>query len=81
MQTIEPSWPFEDAKNTAVLTTSKVVYEGELISYVTHDDEDGMWQFLSASGASFSTAMVVGLESMIQHDKSLIELSDLPYHR
>jgi hypothetical protein len=38
-------WPFDDPENTAVFTTQHVLEYGQPIVRVTHDVEDGAWQF------------------------------------
>jgi hypothetical protein len=45
-------WAFLDPPNTAVLANT-TFWEGDgWIQRVTHDSEDGAWQFLPLSGAS-----------------------------
>jgi hypothetical protein len=44
-----PDWPFEDPANTAAITTRLVLDDGAPILLVTHDLEDGGWQFLSGT--------------------------------
>lgn len=72
-------WPFTDPKNVAVFTTTQVLRQGQPIRHVTHDDEDGAWQFHSgAQQISAADAMVVGLGEMVEHDPTICELADLP---
>lgn len=40
------AWPFEDLQNVAVITIEKIMKRQSPILYVTHDEDDGMWQFL-----------------------------------
>ena len=72
------SWRFEDPPNVAVVTTQSVVRRGNPILLVTHDDDDGSWQFHSGEGANVNEAMVVALEEIIQLDPSVEQLADLP---
>ena len=74
----ETEWPFEDAKNTAVITTTGVSYRHEAVCLVSHDDDDGGWQFLTGSPVTMADAMVVSLVEVISRDRSLLELADLP---
>jgi hypothetical protein len=72
-----PNWKFPDRPHTGVYL-SKSVHEGsEPITYVSHDDDDGSWQFLgdsmTASGGALSC-----LHHPIDNDPSLVELADLP---
>lgn len=48
------------------------------ILLVFHDEDDGAWQMLPSGGADASEAMIVGLRQLVQLDKSLVELVDLP---
>jgi hypothetical protein len=70
-------WPFEDPPNVAVFTTSAVL-AGKPILLVTHDEEDGAWQFLCGTTTKTKHARLVGLDCMLRHDPSLRELADLP---
>ena len=56
-------WKFNDAPDTAVISSADVIDLNADICLVTHDEDDGMWQFLSANGApdELSEARVVGL--------------------
>jgi hypothetical protein len=46
---------------------------------VTHNELDGAWQFLPRGGAGHrKDAALVGLRSMIERDRSLAQLADLP---
>lgn len=71
---------FEDTLNTAVFTTKFVVKDGKDITYVTHDSEDGAWQFFSNDDFDNyeEVAMLVSLDEIIKIDKTVIEIADLP---
>jgi hypothetical protein len=71
-------WVFPDPPNVATFTTRQVVVDGKPILFVTHDADDGAWQFHSGDDAQASDAMLVGLGQMLRHDRSLAELADLP---
>lgn len=73
-----PEWQFDDAPNTASLTTSFVL-DGSPILRVYHDYEGG-WQFHGSVDQPSTTSVgrLVTLESMIARDSSLVELHDLP---
>lgn len=74
-----PDWQFDDAPNTASLTTSFVL-DGSPILRVYHDYEGG-WQFHGPPDqpATTSAGRVVLLGEMIDGDPSLAELHDLPF--
>ena len=70
-------WPFADKPNTASITTRQVL-EGAPILLVTHDEDDGGWQFLCGTTNDPADARVVGLGQMLRRDGTLGELADLP---
>lgn len=72
-------WPFENSPNVAVFTTRAVVKGGQPILYVSHDDEDGAWQFHTGQVAHMADAMLVALQDVFKLDPSIGELADLDY--
>ena len=52
--------------------------EGAPILLVTHDADDGSWQFLCGTTEDPADARVVGLGQMYGRDATLGELADLP---
>jgi hypothetical protein len=70
-------WLFDDPPNRAVLTTHQVL-KGETILYVTHDAEDGAWQFHTGKTVNESTAKVVALKRIVDLDRSVMQIADLP---
>ena len=71
------AWPFRDPPNTASITTRQVL-EGAPILRVTHDADDGGYQFLCGTTVDPADARIVGLGRMFGRDPSLGELADLP---
>lgn len=71
-------WPFDDPENIASLTVRQVMQKDKAILRVTHDADDGMWQFLTGEAVKMSDAMIVSLESVYLLDPSIGELADLP---
>lgn len=71
-------WPFHDPPNTASFTTACVVNGSHPILLVTHDAEDGAWQFLCGDANEAADGRVVGLNSIVKLDASVGELADLP---
>jgi len=69
-------WPFPDAPNTMVFTTRDIVEGNAGILFVTHDQDDGAWQFRTAPKAA--GGRIVSLEEVVFSDPSLSELADLP---
>jgi len=73
------TWPFDDPSNVAVFTTKSIVSGQQPVLLVTHDEDDGAWQFLPREGAGHEKdAAIVSLRSMIERDGTLAELADLP---
>ncbi len=71
-------WSFPDPGNVAVFTTSDIVSGKAPILRVTHDKEDGAWQFHSGTDAKVSDAKMIALEEIVRIDPSLCQLADLP---
>jgi hypothetical protein len=71
-------WAFEDAPNTATITTVKVLESLAPILLVTHDLDDGGWQFLCGTTNDEADARIVGLGTVVKWDASVNELADLP---
>jgi hypothetical protein len=70
-------WLFKDPPNLAVITTYHV-FESSPILLVSHDEDDGGWQFLPSEVVSEADAKVVALERIVHLDSSVNELVDLP---
>jgi hypothetical protein len=72
------SWPFEDPPHTASITSRQVLEGGAPILRVSHDADDGSWQFLCGTTDDPADARVVGLGRMYARDLTLGDLADLP---
>ncbi|MES2594464.1 MAG: hypothetical protein V4662_03960 [Verrucomicrobiota bacterium] len=72
-------WPFEDSKNVAVFTTIQILRLGQPVLHVSHDEEDGSWQFHTGENVSMGDMLIVALEEMVSYDTTLADLADLPY--
>jgi hypothetical protein len=72
-------WVFADPKNVAVFTTAQAMRLRQPVLRVTHDDDDGAWQFhTGVQPVSTADMMIVALEEMVEHDPTISELADLP---
>ena len=71
-------WPFEDPENVAVITVRQVLGDDGWIHFVSHDADDGGWQFMGIDSPREEDALVVSLRNIVQHDPSIIDLADLP---
>jgi hypothetical protein len=72
-------WPFPDPPTCTAITLRQIVHEGEGIHCVTHDAEDGCWQFLGIHYPHEKDAVMVSLEEMTILDSSVSTLADLPF--
>jgi hypothetical protein len=71
-------WKFPDPPHTGAYL-SKTVHEGaEEVTYVSHDSDDGAWQFLGDLMDEGGGPVLVCLHHPIDKDPSLKELADLP---
>lgn len=71
-------WPFDEPPNVATMTVRQVMQDGQPILYVSHDADDGMWQFLAGESVVMSDGMIVSLGAVFRIDPSIGELADLP---
>lgn len=72
------TWNFQQPRNLAVITLHRVVAGDSDVLQVSHDEDDGGWQFLDDAVFAETDALVVGLGRMIDSDPTLAELADLP---
>jgi hypothetical protein len=73
-----PGWPFADPKNVAVFTTEAVLEQKRPILYITHDAEEGAWQFHDGEDLDGERGRAVSLFSMALLDSTICELAGLP---
>lgn len=71
-------WPFTDPENLAVFTLKRIIRGESSILRVTHDEDDGGWQFLDGGVVAVEEASLVCLREITHIDASVLELSDLP---
>jgi hypothetical protein len=73
-------WPFQDPPNVAVIVDRQILGGDAWITYVSHDAEDGAWQFHSSSPGppNERDAAVIGLREILSLDETVAELADLP---
>ena len=75
---MRPDWRFDDPEVTEVITLERILRGESNVLLVTHDLEDGTWQFLDGEHVFESDGVTVLLGEMIQYDPSLESLADLP---
>jgi len=73
-------WQFDDPPNMAVIANRKIVSSEEWIAYVSHDGDDGAWQFHTNSPEPINEndAVLVSLQNIVDIDHSITALADLP---
>lgn len=71
-------WPFSDPPRVAVFTSKKIFDHNGWIQRVTHNEDDGAWQFHPEGGTAESEAQVVSLKTIAYVDPSILSLADLP---
>ena len=69
---------FFEPRNVASFIVKQIVYGGKPILYVTHDEDDGAWQFLTDEEAIVDDLIVVSLNEIVKLDPSVNELFNLP---
>ncbi len=69
---------FKEKGNTMVITTKDILLRTRPILLVSHDFEDGMWEFLDGDDVDENNACIVSLDEILRIDGSLNALHDLP---
>jgi hypothetical protein len=72
------NWKFPDPPHAQAFLSETVNKGTEPVTYVSHDAEDGAWQFLGNSMSDGSGPVLSCLHHPIDRDPSLAELADLP---
>ncbi|PWS33867.1 immunity protein Imm33 domain-containing protein [Pedobacter paludis] len=74
------TYKFTDPANTACFVCNHVLNKQRSISYVTHEAEDGFWQFLCGQNdhPNDEDYKVISLEQVITIDASVNDLYDMP---
>ena len=69
---------FSEPENTACFTCKHVLEDKQPILYVTHDNDDGSWQFLcGVDSHEVQDARVVGLIEIVNMDETLNDVYEL----
>lgn len=78
MPNSDDAWPFEDAPNLACFTVRSIVIGTVPIPHASHDEDGVAWQMLTSDAADMSQAMLVAIAQLIERDRTLLELADMP---
>ena len=71
-------FPFSDEPNTATIVCCHVLEKNEPILFASHDEDDGMWQFLCGHTHETDEARIISLLAAFEIDPSIGELKDMP---
>jgi hypothetical protein len=72
-------FPFYDEPNTACIVCKHVLEKKRPILYVSHDKEDGCWQFMCGDKHAFpEDARVIALAEAFELDASIAQVADIP---
>lgn len=72
-------WPFLDPPNTAVITNVRILDGLNWVQYLSHDEEDGTWQFHPPNcPPTMKEASVTSLQRILAIEPRIAELADLP---
>lgn len=72
------AWPFEGSRDDEAITLLRILRGEAPLRLVTHDDDDGSWQFLDGEHVTEDDAAVIALAEMTAFDPTLLTLADLP---
>ncbi len=72
------SWKFSDPPHTGAFTTKRIAAGKEPVTYVSHDLDDGSWQFHGPSESLAEDACILCLHHFVDQDPTIAELKDLP---
>ena len=72
-------FPFKEKPNTACITCAHVLEDKLPILYVSHDAEDGCWQFLCGEDHDVEDARIGALEEIYEIDKSIKKVAGLEF--
>jgi hypothetical protein len=75
---MENIWPFDDPPDVAVITLKQIISRQKPILFVSHDSDDGGWQFLDRGESRETDAAVVSLATILLIDSSIAALAKLP---
>ena len=71
------TWPFDQGRDVATITTRQVLQEGAPVLIVIHYSDDHSWAFLGSDSPSNNDVRVVGMGEIIDMDSSLRTIAAL----
>lgn len=64
--------------NTMVITTKSILEKRKNILFISHDEDDGVWQFLDGVDVKEEDAVIVSIFEIAEIDPTINLISDLP---
>lgn len=71
-------WPFDQPPGCVVVSLRSIVFDGQPILYISHDEDDHGWQFLDGGAFEMANAALVALSTIVKLDPSVLAVADLP---
>lgn len=71
-------YKFNEDKSTMIITTKSIIQKTKDILIVSHDEDDGMWEFLDGMDVKEENGAIVSIWEIVGIDNSVNELFDLP---
>lgn len=72
------SWPFDQPRNTAAITTRQVLHGGAPVLSVTHYSDDHSWAFTCGTTNTEGDALIVATAEIVVAHPYLSAIADLP---
>ena len=72
------TFAFKDAPETACIVCQHVLDGKNPITFISHDKEDGMWQFLCSEDHILEDVRLISQAEAFQIDESIGQVVDLP---
>ena len=72
------TFAFKDAPETACIVCQHVLDGKNPITFISHDKEDGMWQFLCSEDHILEDVRLISQAEAFQIDESIGQAADLP---
>ena len=70
------NWLFNDSPDVMVISTINIMNKVRPILYVSHDEDDGMWQFHDGYEVVEEDGRIITLKEVTEMDSSIMELHD-----
>lgn len=71
-------FPFDDTPDTAVITCCHILEDNAPILHVSHDADDGMWQFLCGGCHDEGEGRIVSLHLIYRRDAAVAKIARMP---